>query len=410
MNMFCTLLSVFVTIVHVASFSLLTDENGHNITDIGRVDEQNVEIFKQLLNQETLIRMALVRNVHILMKDMITVKEGLAAAEKKIVENQASADREIAELKREVKILKRENSLLKNESYVHKQHLANMDENITQIMQHNQDVQIKNEAERKMFEKNISDTISDIKIEVRYMSVTLLDLKSQTRDIESRIPDSIEEKSMTIFRAVNSSLNDINTKLLSTDNKLAAAVSKLEKSQAETALSFSDDVNATIESLKAEFKQSQFEQLKLSAAVTSLEMFRMNVTTCGQPKKVAFTVGVMSSNTGWNSGALIFPSVISNVGGGYNPSTGIFTAPTDGNYIFFLTVVEYQKQYSKVDIVMNGVSKVRTMGHSDASYQTGVNMVFLQLQQGDAVWARRYSGTGYYSNSVPITTFSGFLL
>ncbi|XP_061176098.1 cerebellin-3-like [Saccostrea echinata] len=169
-------------------------------------------------------------------------------------------------------------------------------------------------------------------------------------------------------------------------------------------------MNSTIESLKAELKQSQIERLKLSATVASLEMFRMNMTTYGRQKKVAFTVGVTFSNGGWNSGALIFPSVINNVGGGYNPTTGIFTAPIDGDYIFFLAVSEYNRQHSKVDIVMNGVSKVRTLGSSGSAYQTGVNMVFLQLNERDAVWARAYAGRGYNTEGVPITTFSGFLL
>ena len=127
-------------------------------------------------------------------------------------------------------------------------------------------------------------------------------------------------------------------------------------------------------------------------------------------KKVAFTARVTSGSSTWNSGTLIFPVAINNIGGGYNPSTGIFTAPTDGQYVFYVTVVEYNKQHSEVDIVLNGLSKVRTLGHSDASFQTGANMVVLRLQQGDTVWIRHYNGKGYYTHIVPITTFSGFLL
>ena len=126
--------------------------------------------------------------------------------------------------------------------------------------------------------------------------------------------------------------------------------------------------------------------------------------------KVAFTAGVTSYSTTWNSGTLVFPLVIHNVGGGYNRHTGVFTAPTDGHYVFFVTVVEYVKQFSQVDIVLNGSSKVRTMAHDSASFQTGANMVVLQLQRGDTVWVRSYYCTSYYSYNVPFTTFSGFLL
>ncbi|XP_056013628.1 complement C1q-like protein 2 [Ostrea edulis] len=171
-------------------------------------------------------------------------------------------------------------------------------------------------------------------------------------------------------------------------------------------------MNKTVDSLKVEVKDAQIQQLKLSSAVASLEMFRMNLNTSilDLQKKVAFTAGVKSSSITLKNGTLVFPAVINNIGGGYNPSTGVFTAPTEGHYVFFVTVVEYQKQNSQVDIVLNGSSKVRTMGHSDAAYQTGANMVVLRLQQGDTMWIRYHHGKGYLSNSIPITTFSGFLL
>ena len=125
---------------------------------------------------------------------------------------------------------------------------------------------------------------------------------------------------------------------------------------------------------------------------------------------MAFTAGVTSVSTTWNSGTLIFNSVILNVGNGYNPSTGVFTSPVAGTYVFYVTAVEYIKQYLMVDIVLNSLSKVRTIGESNASYQTGTNMVVLNLQKGDSVWVRHASGKGYYTNSVPITTFTGLLV
>ena len=112
-------------------------------------------------------------------------------------------------------------------------------------------------------------------------------------------------------------------------------------------------------------------------------------------QKVAFTAGVTSSSTTWNSGTLIFNSVILNVGNGYNPSTGVFTSPVAGTYVFYVSAVEYNKQELRVDIVLNSVSKVRTMGYSDAAFQTGTNMVVLNLQKGDSVWVRFYTGKGY---------------
>jgi hypothetical protein len=47
-----------------------------------------------------------------------------------------------------------------------------------------------------------------------------------------------------------------------------------------------DDLNKTIVDIKAEVKESQFEQMKLTTTVSGLEVFRMNMTAgkCGMIK------------------------------------------------------------------------------------------------------------------------------
>ena len=123
-----------------------------------------------------------------------------------------------------------------------------------------------------------------------------------------------------------------------------------------------------------------------------------------------FTVGVTSYDSTWTGDILVFPHVITNNGNGYDPSTGKFTASKKGTYVFFVNVNSYLSNTVYLDIVHNGMSKVRTISHSSASYQTGTNMAVLVLEKGDSVWVKRYAGKGYYTEYVPITTFSGFLL
>ena len=125
---------------------------------------------------------------------------------------------------------------------------------------------------------------------------------------------------------------------------------------------------------------------------------------------VAFTAGMTSSSNTWEGDILVFPHVITNKGQGYSSSSGKFTAPRDGTYVFTVTAVSYDSDYLYLDIVHDGVSKVRTYSTSSASWQTGTNLVVLELDRGDAVWVGRYSGRGYFTNSVPLTTFSGFIL
>ena len=129
--------------------------------------------------------------------------------------------------------------------------------------------------------------------------------------------------------------------------------------------------------------------------------------------RIGFTAGVTSASSSWNSGTLIFPKVITNLGSGYNPSDGVFTAPRAGVYVFFVNVQGYGTQNIYVDIVLNGATKVRTMvsqGSQEYS-DAGPNLAVLSLQKGDRVWITHYSGVGYNTNSGDsITTFSGFLI
>nr|XP_022292089.1 uncharacterized protein LOC111103253 isoform X3 [Crassostrea virginica] len=123
--------------------------------------------------------------------------------------------------------------------------------------------------------------------------------------------------------------------------------------------------------------------------------------------RIGFTAGVTSQSTSWSSGTLVFPNVITNVGNGYNPSDGVFTAPRAGVYVFFVNVQGYNSQSIYVDIVLNGASKVRTMAYTN--YDAGPNLAVLSLQTGDRVWVKHWSGQGYHCNG-PLTTFSGFLI
>ena len=69
--------------VHSATVSILTDEISQNKTNpnINEISAKNVDVFRQLMNQETIIRINLVKNVHALMKDMLTLQEKLAETE-----------------------------------------------------------------------------------------------------------------------------------------------------------------------------------------------------------------------------------------------------------------------------------------------------------------------------------------
>uniref|UniRef100_A0A8W8J637 C1q domain-containing protein n=1 Tax=Magallana gigas TaxID=29159 RepID=A0A8W8J637_MAGGI len=365
---------VLMLIVQVSTISMLTDDETKNLTSLNldSIHSNNVDVFRQLLNQETIIRMTLVKNVHALMKDMLTLQEKLTAAENRISKIHTSTDHDISKLKEEVKLLKTENEFLKNNSAQVRADIDHLNENLT----------------------DLSNTLTDVKIEVRYLSITLFDINTNLRETAE------------ILQHHNNSMKNINSDIANNDRKQSASLLELGKQHVR----FIDDIRNTTRTLKADIDQFQTDQWRLSASVSSLELFRNNQTKCDPNQEVAFTASVTSYSSTWNSGTLIFDVVITNTGNGYNPSTGVFTSPISGTYVFYITAVEYTTQHLAIDIVLNSVSKVRAYCHNSAGYQTGTNMVVLKLQKGDSVWVRFAGGTGYDTEGVPLTTFSGYLI
>ena len=77
----------------------------------------------------------------------------------------------------------------------------------------------------------------------------------------------------------------------------------------------------------------------------------------------------LSAHIRFNAGnAVVFESVISNVGNSYDNTTGIFTVPHNGTYTFTLVTMSRGGNHY-ASIAVNGVSIGQT--HGIGSYQTG---------------------------------------
>lgn len=76
----------------------------------------------------------------------------------------------------------------------------------------------------------------------------------------------------------------------------------------------------------------------------------------------------MSLFSSWNGGILVYFYVVINIGNGYSFSIGKFIVFMDGKYVFFIIVNVYGSNFLYLDIVYNGLRKVRIMFYSFVSY------------------------------------------
>ncbi|XP_060077127.1 complement C1q-like protein 2 [Ylistrum balloti] len=105
-----------------------------------------------------------------------------------------------------------------------------------------------------------------------------------------------------------------------------------------------------------------------------------------------------------------FDNVITNVGGGYDPRHGHFTASVAGVYSFTSTVllVSAVDHQFHISIVKNGVD----VGYlfSATNFDKGTRTCVLSLNVGDMVWVRNFINNSPTIHGVGYSTFSGFLI
>ena len=105
-----------------------------------------------------------------------------------------------------------------------------------------------------------------------------------------------------------------------------------------------------------------------------------------------------------------FSDTITNIGNAYNPTTGLFTVPCDGVYVFFVVALT-RNNYDSVNISLwvNGSTVAKIAANDSNGQQVSMNTV-VSVKAGDIVqpYMNSFSGsdTIYDSHSY----FSGFLL
>jgi hypothetical protein len=104
---------------------------------------------------------------------------------------------------------------------------------------------------------------------------------------------------------------------------------------------------------------------------------------------------------------IVFDNPKVNEGNAYNRTTGVFTSPVDGTYMFFLAVAHVPPRVGQ-GIYKNGL----LMKNSIPQDGEGAEMtsIMLTLAAGDVVWVDHLADMGHFLYGEDYTNFSGFLL
>ncbi|XP_055999798.1 otolin-1-like isoform X2 [Ostrea edulis] len=136
------------------------------------------------------------------------------------------------------------------------------------------------------------------------------------------------------------------------------------------------------------------------------------VSGCQKGASVAFTAFLSKDTTVGSHAVVKYDHVLTNWGGAYQPTTGVFTAPYNGLYSISCTLMSFPKNYVHLGIMKNGIrlsvvfSNAKTFPQSSQTLQ-------LVLNKGDRIWIRNNNGRASKMHDRSVSNynvFSGFLI
>ncbi|XP_062300608.1 complement C1q-like protein 2 isoform X11 [Scomber scombrus] len=209
--------------------------------------------------------------------------------------------------------------------------------------------------------------------------------------------------SKTEFDALKEKLENLETKLRDTEIRQINSDSQIAELKNQGKLIISDaklkETETRLQDSETRLNNSENQIMDLRKKERTKVMFSAAAGGRG-------AIGPFKTDT-----TLIYRAVITNIGGAYSPSTGIFTAPVAGVYYFTLFHHTGKPYGTVLYLYKNNQQVIMTQNHK-AVHETahnGGNAVFLQLQPGDQVYVRMTANSFIWGGNYH-TTFSGFLV
>ncbi|XP_061184873.1 uncharacterized protein LOC133192884 [Saccostrea echinata] len=421
----CTFIKAESLLFH-GQYNATSASNGHS----------DPAVYKQLLHLET-----------VLVSIMMDQKQQAQKFEQK----QNLIEGEIQMLKQWNQTAQMKISLLESENKILKERLDNLNSSSTSPQQNltiSEDLkrlenfltfeieQTVRDSEEKMM-KNMSTTIKDFELRDRYLSLSLLDVHSNMTILDHKL-SKYKQQQKTHEEQQNMTIQHLSLCLLDVHNNMTSLNHTLFKFTQQQKIN-EEQQNMTIQHLLLSLLEVHNNTAALLSSLSSLDVqqkqIKREIQTLTNSQQndiaklnntiihlknrvqsnVAFTVGIGSSDKQvFSSGQTDkFPTVIYQVGGGYNPSTGVFTAPKTGLYLIFCTNVADNHESFWTRIIINGYVNAGVMAYVGSStlyvYQSASNLVVHQLQVEDRVWIQVNAGNQLYSSNLE-TTFSVIMI
>ncbi|KAG5277597.1 hypothetical protein AALO_G00089220 [Alosa alosa] len=167
----------------------------------------------------------------------------------------------------------------------------------------------------------------------------------------------------------------------------------------------------TVEDQRGIIKELKEKQAEQAAVLKELKKEQ-------EERRVSFSASLRELGDAGSMGpdeeesTLIYQHVITNIGGAYNPNTGVFKAPVKGVYQFtvFALGQGHGSTGTGVCLHRNGEHVVTAWSRQPSDRVSASNGTSLLLEEGDEVCVKLWPNSWVYDNDNHLTTFSGHLL
>ena len=105
---------------------------------------------------------------------------------------------------------------------------------------------------------------------------------------------------------------------------------------------------------------------------------------------VAFTAMLSKDTTIGPFATLKYDHVVTNWGGAYRPTTGIFTAPYDGLYSISCTLMSHPSNHVHLEMMKNS-QRISIVFSNSKTYPQASQTLHLILNKGDRIWMQNHN-------------------
>ena len=208
--------------------------------------------------------------------------------------------------------------------------------------------------------------------------------------------------------------------LIKTNDNLMEKVESLENKLEELTLAtkitedLEEQLNEAVDGI-SDLKQ-QLSEAKFATLEQLLDAQNDKVAVLYQglhEEPVAFSARVKQNYQDIAPGATIkFANIVTNMGNAFSGTSGEFTAPQDGLYMFYVHILTGHEHSLEAVLQINGVHQLWVYCDKTYGHGSGNNLIVVHLEAGDKVKVIKsgiYGMKPFYIHAL-WSTFSGYLI